>query len=149
MDKKEVEAFALDIMGRANMLVLATAGSEPYPLQRALFNFRDARRFPDLAEYQRDKGLAVYLGTNTSSMKTGVMCASPWVSVYYMLPDEIKGLCLSGKAALDPEARAALWMDGWEIYYPQGRDDPDYSVFRLDPQRARGWTSASAFDVEL
>jgi general stress protein 26 len=42
-----------------------------------------------------------------------------------------------------------MWVEGWEIYYPKGRDDPDYTVLRVDPLRARGWASMSAFDVEL
>jgi general stress protein 26 len=151
MDRNDFEIWALDLMSRAEMVVLATMGSEPYPHQRALFNFRDARRFPSLAAYQRDKGLSVYLGTNTSSIKVRQVGAEPWISVYYMIPAEIRGLCLSGRAVPDPEAKAALWEEGWEMYYPQGRGDPDYTVLRLDPVRARGWGSGTleGFDLEL
>jgi general stress protein 26 len=149
MNRKELESLASDIMSRADMLSLATMGSDPYPHVRALFNLREAKRFPTLAAYQANKGLTVYLGTNTSSMKIRETGAEPWVSVYYMIPSEFKGLCLSGKALADPEARAALWVEGWEMYYPKGRDDPDYAVLRVDPVRARGWNSFAAFDVEL
>ena len=149
MDKREFEALALDVMGRADMVVLATMGGEPYPRMRALFNLREAKRFPSLADYQRDKGLAVFLGTNTSSTKVRETGAEPWVSVYYMIPSEFKGICLSGKAFPDAEARAAIWVEGWELYYPLGRGDPDYTMLRVDPVRARGWNSMSAFDVEL
>jgi general stress protein 26 len=149
MERSELEALALDIMGRADMVALATIGPEPYPQVRALFNLRDARRFPSLASYQADKGLSIYLGTNTSSVKLREIGAEPWVSVYYMIPAEFKGLCLSGKARADPEARAALWVEGWEMYYPAGREDPDYTVLRVDPLRAKGWSSAAAFDLEL
>jgi general stress protein 26 len=149
MNRKELDDFAGEVMGKAEMVVLATIGPEGYPQQRALFNFRDARRFPPLAEYQRDKGLKAYLGTNTSSVKLREVGADPWVSVYYMIPETFKGLCLVGKAVADPEARAALWVEGWEMYYPKGRDDPDYTVLRVDPVRARGWNSTAAFDIEL
>jgi general stress protein 26 len=149
MTKEELLAFAREVMGRADMVVLATNGPEGYPLQRALFNLRDEGRFPSLAAYQRDKGLAVYLGTNTASTKVRRIGEDPLVSVYYMIPAEYKGLCLSGAAVPDPEARAAMWVEGWEMYYPKGREDPDYTVLRLDPARARGWTSSSAFDIEL
>jgi general stress protein 26 len=116
---------------------------------RALFNLRDAARFPGLASYQADKGLSVFLGTNSSSIKVREAGLEPWVSVYFMIPSEFKGLCLSGKALPDPEARAALWVEGWEMYYPKGRDDPDYTVLRVDPVRARGWSASAAFDLEL
>jgi general stress protein 26 len=149
MDRSELEALALDIMGRADMVSLATMGTEPYPHIRALFNLRDAGRFPSLAAYQEDKGLSIYLGTNTSSIKLREIGGEPWVSVYYMLPAEFKGLCLSGKAIADLDAREALWVEGWEMYYPAGRDDPDYTVLRVDPVRAKGWSSASSFDLEL
>jgi general stress protein 26 len=149
MDRSEFEALAGDIMGRADMVALATIGAEPYPHVRALFNFRDAMRFPSLAAYQKDKGLSIYLGTNASSIKLREIGEEPWVSVYYMIPAEFKGLCLSGKAVADADARAALWVEGWEMYYPAGRKDPDYAVLRVDPLRARGWSSAAAFDFEL
>ena len=32
---------------------------------------------------------------------------SPWVSVYYSIPSEFKGVCLSGRAVPDPAAKAA------------------------------------------
>ena len=149
MQRSELEAMALDIMGRADMVTLATMGGDPYPHMRALFNLREAKRFPSLAGYQRDKGLVVFLGTNTSSIKVRETGAEPWVSVYFMIPGEFKGLCLSGKAAPDPEARAAMWVEGWEMYYPKGRDDPDYTMLRVDPLRARGWASITPFDVAL
>lgn len=152
MDRKDLEAWAADVMSRSEMVVLATMGSEPYPHQRALFNFRNAAKFPALADYQKGKGLKAYLGTNTSSIKVRQVGADPWISVYYMIPAEFKGLCLSGRAVPDLEARAALWEEGWEMYYPQGRNDPDYTVLRLDPVRARGWGSTAhgmGFDFEL
>ncbi len=149
MEKEALAALALDIMGRADMLTLATAGGDPYPHVRALFNLRDAKRFPALAAWQADKGLSVYLGTNTSSLKMHEVEAAPWVSVYYMISAEFKGICLSGRAVPDAAARAALWVDGWEMYYPAGRDDPDFSVLRVDPIRARGWNAAAAFDLPL
>ncbi len=149
MDSKQLETLALDTMRRADMLALATTGAEPYPHVRALFNLRDDRRFPSLAEYQRDKGLSVYLGTNTSSVKARQSAAEPWVSVYFMIPAEFTGLCLSGRAVVDAGAKAALWVEGWEMYYPKGPTDPDYTVLRVDPVRARGWHASGAFDVEL
>jgi len=149
MDRRSFEALALDIMGRADMLSLATMAGDPYPHVRALFNLRNSRQFPGLAAFQSDKGLSVYLGTNTTSVKVREIGDEPWVSAFFMIPSEFKGLCLSGRAIADPAARAALWVEGWERYYPAGREDPDYSVLRMDPVRARGWSSSTAFDIDL
>jgi general stress protein 26 len=149
MERRELETLARDIMERADMLALATIGVDPYPHVRALFNLRNRERFPGLADYQSGKGLSVFLGTNTSSIKLREIAEDPWVSIYFMIPQEFKGLCLSGKAVEDRDARSALWVEGWELYYPKGREDPDYSVLRVDPLRARGWSSLSVFDLTL
>jgi len=149
MDRTEFQALASEVLGRAEMLTLATMGADPYPHMRALFNLRETRRFPQLAAYQADKGLSVYLGTNASSIKARELGEAPWASVYFMIPSEFKGICLSGRVLVDSSAREALWVEGWELYYPKGRTDPDYSVLRLDPVRARGWSSFAAFDLEL
>jgi general stress protein 26 len=149
MDRQSVSAMALDIMARAEMISLATKGAEPYPMIRALFNLRNPAQFPGLAPFFVDKGLAIYLGTNTSSVKVDELAADSWASVYFMLPGELKGLMLSGRALPDGAARDQIWVDGWERYYPKGRQDPDYSVLRLDPVRARGWYAGKPFDFAL
>jgi general stress protein 26 len=149
MERKEIEALALDVMRRAEVLTLATRGADPYPHLRAILNLRDERRYPGVAGFYADKGLSVFVSTNTSSAKIREVADSPWVSAYYSIPSEFKGVCLSGKAVLDPEARAAVWVEGWEMYYPLGRGDPDYSMLRIDPVRLRGWASMAAFDLEL
>jgi general stress protein 26 len=149
MDRESFGTVAPDIMKRADMLSLATRGAEPYPMIRALFNLRNPRQFPGLAPFFSDKGLAVYLGTNTSSIKVGELSADSWASVYFMLPGEFKGLMLSGRVQADAAAREQLWVEGWERYYPKGRADPDYSVLRMDPVRARGWYAGESFDFEL
>jgi general stress protein 26 len=149
MDKETLLPLALDIMSRADMLELATMGGDPYPHVRAILNLRNTRQYPGLAAHFADKGLSIFVSTNTSSIKVKEVGAEPWVSAYFMLPAEYKGICLSGRAVVDPEAREAIWVQGWEMYYPKGRTDPDYAILRIDPIRARGWSGMAPFDVEL
>lgn len=149
MDRKEIEALVLDIMRRSEMLTLATRGGDPYPHVRAILNLRNEARYPGLAAFHEDKGLTPFISTNTSSVKVREVSGDPWVSAYFMIPSEYKGVCISGKAVPDAEARAAVWVEGWEMYYPLGRDDPDYTMLRIDPIRARGWANLSIFDLEL
>jgi len=60
-------------------------------------------------------------------------------------PREFKGICVSGRAVADPEARAALWVEGWEMYYREGeRRIRTTAVLRVDPVRARGWSDFAA-----
>jgi hypothetical protein len=104
MTRDELDAFAREVMG-----------GDPYPHVRALFNLRDAGRFPSLADFQEGKGLSVFLGTNSSSLKVREAGVAPWVSAYFMIPGEFKGLCLSGRAVPDPEARAAMSAFDFEL----------------------------------
>jgi general stress protein 26 len=149
MERNELEAVAAEIMGRSEMLSLATVARDEYPDIRALFNLRNAKMFPSLRPFFEGKGMSVYLGTNSSSLKIREIVAEARVSAYYMIPGEFKGLCLSGKAVADAEARKAIWVEGWERYYPAGREDPDYTVLRIDPLRARGWYEGRPFDFSL
>ena len=149
MDRQSFSTAALDMMERADVLSLATKGGDPYPMIRALFNLRNRQQFPGLAGFFEDKGVAVYLSSNTSSVKIGDLAADSWASVYFMIPGEFKGLMLSGRALPDEQAREQLWIDGWERYYPGGKRDPDYTMLRLEPVRARGWNAGDRFDFPL
>jgi general stress protein 26 len=149
MKREDFNAAAVDIMERSGDLMLATQGGDGYPHMRMVFNLRNRQRFPTLAGFFADKGLAVYLGTNTSSVKARQIGSDARVTVYYAVPEEFKGLMLCGRAVPDAEAKAALWVDGWERYYPQGRTDPDYTVFRFDPVLARGWYAGKPIEFKL
>jgi len=149
MERDEIETIAAEIMGRAEILSLSTISGEPYPSVRALFNLRSGIQFLGLSSFFADKGMRVYLGTNTSSLKMREIGAGAWVSVYYMIPNDFKGLCLSGRAVADEGAKRSIWIEGWELYYPSGRNDPDYTVLRVDPVRARGLYAGRPFDIEL
>jgi general stress protein 26 len=37
------------------------------------------------------------------------------------------------------ELKNRIWQDEWKIYYPQGPSDPDYTILRLLPIKAKGW----------
>ena len=58
---------------------------------------------------------------------------------------------LSGNIEIvqEQDIRHALWEDGWERYYPQGMDDPDYTVLRLQPGYMAGWLQGTKFKLDL
>lgn len=150
MERGELEAVAREIMEKAEMVSLATMDEGGYPSIRALFNLRNPTWFPGLAPFFSARGpLTIYLGTNRSSVKSCQITRHPKVAVYYALPGNIKGIMLRGEAVPDEEAKAALWVEGWERYYPAGRTDPDYRIWRIDPELARGWYEGAAFEFDL
>jgi general stress protein 26 len=118
-----------------------------------MFNLRYKEQFPSLVEIfqEHEENLLVYLGTNTSSTKIDQIKANPAGCVFYCNYKEFHSLMLAGRIEIvnDPEIKKALWQDGWEIYYPSGPDDPDYTVLRLLPIKAKGWYKDQAFEFSL
>jgi general stress protein 26 len=77
--------------------------------------------------------------------------ANPKVSVYFCNPSQFHGLMLGGEIEVvtDAELKKQIWQDGWEIYYPGGADDPEYTILRLLPAFAKGWSGKGPFGFKL
>lgn len=153
MDAKEVKRIGQEIMSLSDMVYVTTIDEEGYPQTRGMFNLWCAEQFPSLCplfEKHKDE-LLVYLGTNTSSAKMEQIKANPAACLYFCRPEEFKGLMVSGRLEIveDPEVKNALWQEGWEMYYPEGREDPDYSVLRMVPRKVKGWYKDQSFSHEL
>jgi general stress protein 26 len=140
------------LMESAEAVFLATS-SEGFPEIRALFNLRNRMKFPTLTGFfaRRADNLDVYLFTNTSSKKVAQLRQNPCSSLYFCDPGAVHGLLLSGKMETvgDRAVKEELWVEGWERYYPGGVQDPDYTVLRLKPERARGWHAGAPFQFDL
>jgi general stress protein 26 len=141
MDEKEARRLSLDLMKIAGAAYLTTIDRDGFPQTRAMFNLRRKEQFPGLSEVfdKHNDDFLVYFTTNTSSSKTGQIKRNHKVSVYYCKPDEWRGLMLSGEIEIVKfeEIKEAIWQGGWEMYYPKGFDDPDYTILRLRPVLAK------------
>lgn len=96
-------------------------------------------------------GLGVhYFSTNYSARRTKQFLNNPKACVYYVKESEFRGLMLVGEMAVctDREHRLRLWRDGFECYYPQGVDDPDYCVFKFTAQRANYYHGLQNHDFD-
>jgi len=91
------------------------------------------------------------LSTNTSSEKVRHLRHDPRVALYYCLPEQTHGVMLGGQASfvVEPDLKRAIWQPGWEIYFPTGTEDPDYTILQLLPSRIRGWLGDRSFDARL
>jgi general stress protein 26 len=75
----------------------------------------------------------VWFSTNTSSRRVAQFLKDPRACVYISDNDHFEGLMLVGEMAVlqDEESRRRIWREGFEQYYRQGVNDPDYSVLRF------------------
>ncbi len=60
-------------------------------------------------------------------------------------------MMLTGKIEIvtDENLKKEIWQAGWEIYWPDGPDGPQYTVLRLLPDFAKGWYKEGPFEFSL
>ena len=141
MEEKDARKLSLELMEIAEVAHLSTIDPEGYPETRAMWNLRRRDLFPRLSELfiEHQDDFLIYFSTNTSSSKIAHIKRNPKISVYYCKPKEFRGLMLGGEVEIVTEKaiKESLWHQNWEIYYPEGPQDPDYTVLRLFPLFAK------------
>jgi general stress protein 26 len=152
-DPDAIKQACLEVMLESEAVSVTTLDEEGAPCTRAMFNLRRKIQFPDLGGLLQagNDRLLVYLSTNTSSEKIRHIRRDPRVALYYCIPHTFHGAMLSGRVTEvhAQEVKDAIWQEGWEIYFPTGRRDPDYTILELCPSRIRGWLGDRAFDCRL
>lgn len=141
MDEMQARRGALELMEISEAAYLATIDTTGGPRIRATFNLRRTVQFPGLTPLfkKHDKDFLVYFTTNTSSWKVAQAQGNPAVAVYYCIPEDFRGLELTGRIEVveDMDIKRSVWQKGWELYYPGGVEDPDNAVLALRPASAR------------
>ncbi|MFX1513443.1 MAG: pyridoxamine 5'-phosphate oxidase family protein [Promethearchaeota archaeon] len=139
MNESEMKAFCIELMRKTLVGYLTTINEDGIPYTRALYNLRNKEQFPTLTKIFRNhnKDLLVYFSTNTSSSKVKHIRKNPIVAVYFCRaePKDFRGVMLSGEIEIvtDQKIKEDLWLDWWELYYPKGVTDEDYTILRLLP----------------
>lgn len=142
---------ALDLVQRSDFTVLSTLDNTGAPDARIIFNLRKARA-PAFAAGAAalPAGFETWIATNTSSRKVRELRNDPRGSLYYFDTTNFEGLTLQGtfEEIMDHEIRAAIWVDGWNMFYPGGLDGGDFSVFRFRPSGARYYHGLSVTEFD-
>jgi general stress protein 26 len=150
---EEIKKGCIELIETAPAVYVSSIGEGGYPHTRSLFNLRNKEQFPSLAHlfegHQDD--FMTYFSTNTSSSKLRQIIANPKVSLYYCKPEQFLGLMLAGDMEIvkEHDIKKALWVEGWERYYPSGRHDPDYTVLRIYPKFTQGWYGSFRYAFRL
>ncbi len=153
MDEKEIRKACLELLESADAAYVTTIDQEGYPQTRCMFNLRNRSKFPKLIEVFEDHkdDFMILLTTNTLSEKVAHIKKNPAACLYYCNPDEFHGLMLSGRLQIvdDHRIRERLWHEGWERYYATGPNDPDHTILRFVPAKAKGWYKGRAYAFEF
>ncbi len=83
------------------------------------------------------EGKALWLPTSRASRKVKQIEQHPQVTLLFVDTDRFNYAAFHGVAAIvaDPARCAGLWHEEWRDDWPQGPDDPDYILLRIDGVR--------------
>lgn len=139
MTKKEAIHAGLELVEKSSTLILGTVDENGYPNSKALFKM------------EHDGLKHFWFGTNTSSMHLQQIIRNPKASVYAVDFKNFMGLTLLGtiKILQDQKSKQRLWREGFEMYYPQGVTDPDYSVLHFSTKVARYYHGLEKITFEV
>ena len=157
MEEKELKEACLNLMETTDVLYLSTIGSDGCPYTRIMSNLRYKKENSGLVEIfeQHKEDFLIYIVTSSSSVKMKQIRDNPKVSVHFSfystVPSEFHSLMLGGeiKEVSDDQLKKELWQDGWEMFWPGGVDDPEYTVLMMMPAFARGGYKEKPFEFEL
>ncbi len=139
MDERDIIEKSLRLVEKAKIAYIGSVNGENYPNIKAMLNLKN-------------EGLnKIWFSTNTSSRRVSEFKDNPKACVYYADTDNFMGIMLTGKIEVcqDDESRRKVWFDGAERYYPEGINDPDYSVLCFTAEKANFYHKQSNMDFEI
>lgn len=153
MNEEEVKKSGLKLMEESKAAYLTTIDPDGFPITRAMFNLRNKEQFPEFTEIfqnQQNK-FTIYISTNTSSSKVAHLKNNPAMCVYFCDTENFMGFMLGGSVEIvdNMELKKKIWLDWWTRYYPEGVEDPDYTLLRLEPNNARYYHKLNHAKFEL
>jgi general stress protein 26 len=88
----------------------------------------------------------IWFFTKASSHKVSEIAKLPKVNVSFADPDNQRYISVSGTAQLvrDPARIDELWRPEFKIWFPEGKDDPEIALLRVNLEKAEYWDSPSS-----
>ena len=153
METEQAKQLSLELMRSVPVWGFATIDSNGFPQVRAMENLRSTEKHPELTEIfdQHSDDFLIYVASSLQTAKIEQIKANPKASAYFCNAEQIHSLMLVGTAEIvtDRELGRKLWNSEWEVIWPDGADDPDYTVIKLQPEFARGWYKEGPFEFKL
>lgn len=88
----------------------------------------------------------IWFFTSASSHKVSEIEKYPKVNVSFSDPENQRYVSISGTAQLvrDREKIDELWRPEFKMWFPEGKDDPDVALLRVNLEKAEYWDSPSS-----
>jgi len=152
-DLEEAKKSGLKLMEESKAAILTTIDPDGFPITRAMFNLRNKEQFPEFSEFfeNQQNQFTIYISTNTSSSKVAHLSKNPKMCIYFCDTEDFKGFMLGGSVEIvdDIEIKKKIWLDWWTRYYPEGVEDPDYTLLRLEPKNAKYYYKLNHVNFEF
>lgn len=142
MERETAIQRGLALIKRAKTCLLGTNGDDGFPNIKAMLNYMA----DGMSNGMKPEGMnVIWFATLTDSNRVRHLLRDNRACVYYMDDDSFEGLMLVGTVEVlrDPESRRMLWKDGYEVYYPGGVDDPNYTVLKFTTHWANYYAELS------
>lgn len=99
-----------------------------------------------MAAMNRDFDGTLWFFTSAASPKIAEIERNPNVLLCYSKINKQEYISLQGKAQIsnDREKISSLWSEAARIWFPQGAQDPDIRLIKVDVTRAEYWDSPSS-----
>ena len=93
-----------------------------------------------------DQNGDIWFFTSASSHKVSEIEKLPKVNVSFADPDNQHYISISGTAQLvrDRNKIDELWRPEFKMWFPEGKDDPDVALLRVNLEKAEYWDSPSS-----
>jgi general stress protein 26 len=84
----------------------------------------------------------LYFATSLDSAKLRDIETDP--RVLLIMQEGSVYVSLSGTAhpSTDPELIERLWSEAWKVWFPEGKDDPNIVILRVEPEEAEYWDNS-------
>lgn len=118
----ELKSTALDFIRENPVCHMATV-EDRQPFSRVMWTVRAEDDF------------TLWYTSAASSQKMRQLETNP--AVCLTVYDRGRDARVFGRASLvdDRATKDRLWKDEWKVYFPGGKEDPEYTLVRVDPER--------------
>ena len=102
-----------------------------------------ALRSRPMATQKPDFDGQLWFFTSGSSPKAREIEREHQVNISYADPDKNRYVSVSGtgQVVYDPAKNKELWTSAYKAWFPQGLDDPNLALLRVDVEKAEYWDS--------